>query len=255
VNVTVLYIHVCGLSSGLATLPASIGGFNDCSRKFSDSYKAFDPGYPHELVVCCANGPKKNTEMFDGIDCRWEQYIGSGWDIGAEQAMAAKCDSEFIVCMTSRTYFRRAGWLKRFMEEVEKHGDGLYGSTGSYQVSPILHPIIKGRYRNPHIRTAFYGMSPSLFRKYPHTVNSRDGCFMFESGPYSMTNFCLVRGIQCLMVTWRGCYEFRNWRTPSKIFRKGNQRALIAFDHHTDLYDSATPYDKGLLEKLADGWY
>jgi hypothetical protein len=70
-----------------------------------------------------------------------------------------------------------------------------------------------------------------------------------------MTNLCLSRGIPCLMVTWSGCYEWKDWRTPHNVFRKGNQGALIAFDQHTDMYDGATKAMKIAMAKSADGWY
>lgn len=216
--------------------------FDDCARRFVATYKQFPPGIDHTLYIVCSNGPRDAVceEIFKGMKVVYDQYNGLGWDIGCEQYMARKVPEDFIVSMTTRSYFHRAGWLKRFIEARNQFGEGLYGTTGSYEVSP-------------HIRTAFYGVDTWIYREYPHTIDSRQKGFYFESEIWSFTKFVESLGYPCIMVTWDGCYTKPHWRTPKNIFRSGNQSNILAFDRHSLIYEQADRNTKDMLKKYADG--
>lgn len=216
--------------------------FDDCARRFASTYKQFPPGIDNTLYVVCCNGPRDSIcdEIFKGINVTFDQYDGGGWDIGCEQYMARKVPEKFIVSMTTRSYFHREGWLRRFIEARNQFGEGLYGSTGSYEVSP-------------HIRTAFYGVDTWIYREFPHTVDSRQKGFYFESEDWNFTRFVGSLGLPCVMVTWDGCYLQPQWRTPKNIFRSGDQSQLLAFDRHSTMYQQADNTTKIMLKKYADG--
>lgn len=215
--------------------------FDDCSRRFVETYTQFPPDYPHKLYVVCSGSRDKGCEdIFSGIKVEYDQYDGGGWDIGSEQYMARRIPEQFIVSMTTRTHFARRGWLRRIMEARCQYGEGLYGSSGSYE-------------RSPHIRTAFYGVDAWIFREYPHVIDNREKGFRFESGEWSFTKFVESIGYPTLMVTWDGCYQPRDWRKPKNVFRSGDQSNLIACDRHTLMYSQASRTQKEVFRKAADG--
>lgn len=215
--------------------------FDDCSRRFVDTYKRFPAGYPHKLyVVCSGQRDKACEEIFAGLDVEFDQYDGGGWDIGCEQHMANKVPEQFLVSMTTRTHFSKPGWLKRLMDARLQYGEGLYGSSGSYE-------------RSPHIRTAFYGVDTWIFREYPYIIDNREKGFRFESGEWSFTKFVRSIGYPTIMVTWDGCYQPQDWRKAKNGFRIGDQSNLIVFDRHTLMYATADRIRKDELRRAADG--
>jgi hypothetical protein len=129
--------------------------------------------------------------------------------------------------------------LKRFVEARKQFGEGLYGSAGSFEVSP-------------HIRCCFFGCNPKIFNEYPHEIGTREKTFQFECGRLNFTRW--FKG-KAFMVTWDGVYEQPDWRKPPNIFRRGDQSNLIAWDKHSKVYASASPRGKKILERQADGCY
>ena len=220
------------------------------ARRFSETYQLFPPEADHELLVMCCNGPvtESVTSLFQGLGARFETYCGGGWDCGAGQEAARIADCDFLVCANARVYFKRAGWLRRFVDARMEHGDGLYGATASYESLPYA----PGEF-NPHIRTSFYGCNPSTFRQFPFRIGSREDCFKFESGAWSFTRWFEERGEPCLMVTWDGCYERQDFRKAPNIFRRGDQSNLIIRDRHTEMYEVADARQRAELELRADG--
>lgn len=216
--------------------------FDDCSRRFAESYRKFPAGRDHTLYVVCSNGPRDASceEIFKGIDVVFEQYEEMGWDIGSEQYIARKMPEEFFVGMTTRSYFHREGWLRRFMEARNSLGEGLYGAAGSFENSP-------------HIRTAFYGVDSWIYREYPHTIDTRDKGFFFESLNWNFTKFVEDMGYPCIMVTWDGFYQKQDWRKPKNIFRSGNQKNMLAWDRHSLIYEQSDRTMKDHLRLRADG--
>jgi hypothetical protein len=216
--------------------------FNSCARRFAETYRQFPPEWEHRLYVVCSNGEidQECRDTFSGIDVAFDRYDGGGWDIGCEQHMARKIEEDFCVSMTTRTYFHRSGWLKRLIEARNTFGSGLYGSTGSNEVYP-------------HIRTAFYGVDTWIFKLYPHTIDTRDLGFFFESEEGSFTEFVKCIGRPCLMVTWDGVYSQPDWRKPPNIFRSGDQSNLLAWDRHSLIYARADATLRAELKGYADG--
>jgi len=203
------------------------------SKRFASTYVGFPGDYEHELVVMLCNGnpnDKSHVPVFSGIPCRFELYSGGANDISAQQHMARLSKADIIVCMSSLVHFRRRGWLKRLVEEIEKNGEGLYGAMSSYENSP-------------HIRTCFYACNPESFRAYPHSIETRDDSFRFESKDLSFSTWFSNRS-KCMIVCWDGCYLLSESRAPKNVFRKGDQSNCIAFDRHTDIYENSSPSDK-----------
>ncbi|HEY3932571.1 MAG TPA: hypothetical protein VGM58_09415 [Verrucomicrobiae bacterium] len=229
-KITFVYLHISGREDFLGH-----------SKKFVDTYLKYPAGVEHDLIIGVCGVPldKKAAEIFAPLKCTFIRLENAAWDISAHQQIAHIIDSDFMVCCTSRTYFWKAGWLKRFVEARKQFGEGLYGSAGSFEF-------------NPHIRTCFFGFNPMRLREYPYVIDTRKKAHFFECRKW---NFTKRFGRAAFMVTWDGVYQQANWRTPPNIFRRGDQTNLLTWDKHSRIYADAKPSKKKILERDADGFY
>lgn len=210
--------------------------------RFYESFKEFPPGCDYELwaVACWGEPVDALRQGFYGIKTKWYSYYGACDCISVHQWAASQVEEAFLICMTTRCYFHRAGWLERFVSAREKHGVGLYGVSASFEQSP-------------HICNRAYALDAALFRDYPMEINGRKDAPSFETGPKSITCFVNALQMPCLQVRWDGIDQPQDWRKPENIFRRGNQEQCLVFDRHTDLYRDASEEEKIKLAKLADG--
>lgn len=209
-------------------------------QRLLDSYLKFDAGCPHDLVIIDRCGDSPND-----IPATHLRYDGGGWDCGAWQFAGRNMDADLLVCLNSSAYITGDGWLKRFADAVEAHGDGLYGPMASYEI-------------NPHIRTPCMAFQPHIIREYTAQVVDRNDTYRFEvfgfpDGTPNFTMWVKSKGWQTRMVTWDGDYSLPEWRNQSNIFRRGDQTNLIVRDRHADAYEVSDEAGKRTLERLADG--
>lgn len=191
--------------------------------RFMRTYNAHPPGYPHELILNTHDSP--------------------GRDIAAHQHIARKLDCDFAVFMSARTFFKRSGWLDRLILTWKAVGGGFVGIMGSKEACPLT----PNRTNNPHIRTCLFGCGPELLSKSP-PVNSVNDGFFFESRWLSNLSMEQVR-----MATWTDYYHPDDFRKTVNGFRQGDQSDLLAHDRHSAAYDAATPEQKAMLTRIADG--
>ncbi len=218
--------------------------YDHMAQRWLESYRAFQMGYPHELVVINRYADSPDS-TFDKYVSKYVRYDGGGWDCGAWQFAGRNIESDLLVCFNSSTYVTGHDWLKRFVDAVEKHGDGLYGPLTSYEVMP-------------HVRTPCMIFQPHVINDYPHQVNSREDAYRFEclrwpDGTPTFTDWVKNKGQKTMLVTWDGEYDQPDWRKPPNIFRRGDQSNLIVKDRHADTYEDWSADGKEMLEKLADG--
>lgn len=232
VKTILLYIHVA----------QDVGQFMPYTRRFLDTYVRFPAGIDHELHLINNNGPltPEVIGMFDPYASAYHRYTGTGFDIGAQQRIVQILNCDFLVCTCSTTYFKREGWLRRFVEARLENGEGLYGSHASFQVQP-------------HIRTCFYGLNPERLRQYPWPIQSKSDTYGFEHGHINIVQWMRSVGLPSYLVTWDGCYEMARWRTPPNIFRRGDQSNCLSFDRHSDAFENSDPYNQALLAGAAGG--
>jgi len=204
-----------------------------------ESYLKYKPEIEHELVIIDRYG---NSDH-DVAGANHLRYDGGGWDCGAWQFAGRSIDTELLVCFNSSCVIQGTQWLERFVDAVEKHGEGLYGPLTSNEISP-------------HVRTPCMIFQPKVINEYPVEVRSRADTYSFEScgfpsGTLNFTQWCSKVGYETMLVTWYGEYDQAHWRDPANIFRKGNQRSLIVWDRHCFAYEAADEAGKGRLEELA----
>ncbi|MDQ0392054.1 hypothetical protein [Labrys monachus] len=212
-------------------------------RRFSDSYSRFPPGVDHELVLVNSNNGLTSSlaEAFSGLKYRVIDYDGGGRDIGAHQrASLSLGDDDWIMCLSSTSYARSPSWLKAFVAARDENGDGLYGSTSSFEYSA-------------HIRTTGFFMRVARLREYPRICTTREECLAFESGQDSITNSVRARGLGAWVVTPdSGTLRLAESRRVPHVFRKGNQSNIWIYDGQTDLYDSLAPKQRDILRWRAE---
>lgn len=240
-TVDLIYVHVAR--------PEAAVEFNESARKFIASYKEFPPEHGHKLFIVFCNGDPtpEMLSIYDGVDFSQRSYNGPSMDIGAQQAASRTMNGEFIVSVNSRVYFYKTGWLKRMMESRNENGAGVYGAMASFEGCPLGQV-----WPNPHLRTPFYGMDSKLWLEFPHTVNSRDDSFRFESGEWNIANWCVSKGYRAMLVSWGGCWDQPDWRKVPDGFRSGDQSNCLVRDRHCDIFTD-NPGAHAHLHGLAEG--
>lgn len=213
--------------------------------RFAYTFKQYPPGDDYWLALVCNWGEPTDEirKLFQGTKSTFVDYPEDGCDIGSAQHVARMCDSpRLVLAMTTRCYFHREGWLKRYVEARAKYGPGLYGASGSWQEG------------TPHICTRGYAMDAGLWQRYPHIIDTRDKGPRFEAGDWCVSRWVQEDGMPLVQVTWDGERLFPHWRHPDEkeIFRRGGQAAMLVWDRHTKMYEEADDAEKQRLAALSD---
>lgn len=230
--ITVVFVRVCGKPE-----------YEPGAQRWLASYRKHMPAMPHDLVVINRYQDSPNGS-FDDVASEYMRYDGFGWDCGAWQFAGRNINAELLVCFNSSTVIQGNGWLERFVAAVEQHGEGVYGPLASFEIVP-------------HLRTPCLAFAPKVINGYPAQVNDRQDTYRFEvfgyPDPPNFTQWARAQGYQTRLVTWSGCYDQPQWRTPKNVFRNGDQSDLLIRDRHCEAYEISTPEGKAVLEKLANG--
>jgi hypothetical protein len=217
--------------------------YMDAASRFAETYRKYPAGYEHRLYLINSNGgyTKQIAEIFSGIEHQAITYNGSGWDIGAQQFAAFSMDpQDWILAGSSWTYFKEPNWLVPFGKAIEKRGDGLYGATTSFEISP-------------HIRGTAYLIRCGLYQRYPHGINSREDSLKWESDPkMSLTNWVMAKGLPVCLVTRDAIVPLSGSRQLENVFRSGDQSNILIFDKHTDAFENAGAKERQSLTRSSD---
>ncbi|MDY0340247.1 MAG: methyltransferase domain-containing protein [Coriobacteriia bacterium] len=211
-------------------------------RRFIRTYTTHRPEIEHSLHIVF-NGPSATDAdhaLFEGIADEFHSHDNKGWDIGAFLRTTRDIDCDMVACFGTYTYFTRSGWLERMSQVFEEHGDGLYGASASYEVTP-------------HIRTAGFWCDPELLMSYPLRIRTYRDRYEFEHGGLSITRLAEHLGLGRWLVTWDGVYAQERWREPPDIYRRGDQSNALFFDRSFDMYEAFDPVLKAEYAALADG--
>ena len=231
--VEVVYIHVPG--------DAEHDGF---ARRFVGSYLAFPPDEPHTTTVVC-NGGEPSPEMrslFGGLPrARFMVRVPEdGWDIGGYIDSSRSSAAVMSVYFAGHAHFKRGGWLSMMRRSWDKNGPGYYGTVATYEVAP-------------HLNTTGIWCSPRLMERYPIRVVDKAQRYDFEHGANAMWRMAVSAAIKVRCCLWDGnSYEWRLWRQPPNIYRRGDQSNCLAMFRHTEVFDRADPETRNRLSRLAD---
>ena len=220
-------------------MPGAPGPSNyvNAAKRFADTYTHFSAGQDHELILVDSHGGYSSEikKVFNGIAHSVVPYSGLGWDIGGHLHVASQLPAaDWIMCFSSWGYFRRDGWLFAFEQARQMHGDGLYGSTASWE-------------KSRHIRGTGFFIRCGLLHEYPFQVNSREESFSFEVGPESLTEWCIDNDYGAWIVTPRKTVSLNRAEFLRNGFRRGNQTDIWTFDKHTDLFEQGSVQEQKVL--------
>jgi hypothetical protein len=215
--------------------------FETFSRHFVETYTAHPAGAEHELIVGIVGQDSNGSvhRLFDSLKCRFIELPADGWGITCFQKIAAGLDSDFAVFCEAKSYFHRAGWLKKMVEARMSFGEGLYGGSGH-----SLECV-------PHIRAALFGCHPKALSSF-RPITSREEAGQYEHGKDNFTSAFKSRAHS---VMWDGIVHYPFNVVTKNNFRDGDQSNLLALDRHTDLYAEATEARKRILQKQSQGKY
>lgn len=235
-KVEVYYYHIIELGEGSGRV-RTLDEFVENAWRFSVTYRTYPPEYPHTLVVVLMRGNPTDDDkaIWSGVPCRFEHRKRDGaevWPTTVCQELSSRSDCDFAVTFVSRAYFHRPGWLRRFVEARERHGDGLYASMASLLGCPLqTNPA-----PNPHLRWSMTGFDPKTFNQYPHKIFTVQDEWRFESGDWNVSKWYAAQGKPVKMVTFDGEYSEAQWNVPRDTFCNGDQSNLLNWDRHTDAY-------------------
>ncbi|HXF11075.1 MAG TPA: hypothetical protein VN625_09840 [Desulfuromonadaceae bacterium] len=215
--------------------------FEFFARRFIETYTAYPGGAEHELIVGAVGQDPTGTrrKLFDSLKCRFIDLPGDGWGITCFQKIAATLESDFAVFCEAKTYFHRAGWLKKLVEARTSLGEGFFGGSGH-----SLECV-------PHLRTALFGLHPKALASF-RPITTREEAGNFEHGKDNITETFNRRAYSIL---WDGVVHYPFNTITKNNFRSGDQSNVLAFDRHTDLYAEAPAARKRIMEKQALGKY
>jgi hypothetical protein len=205
------------------------GQYLELALRFLKTYHNYPAGYPHESIVVC-NGGEPNDEvrfMFGAMeDVRFIHHNNCGWDISAHQHAAwENPDADMMLFFGSSAYIKGAGWLARFVQAREKHGDTLYGTMGNRGAEHI------GVY--PHIRTTSFSMSSELMNRCPFRVTNSSQRYAFEHGEDCLTSWIRKIGKIPYVVSWSGVWRWEQWDSFPGGYHRHAQQDMIAGDKNS----------------------
>ena len=127
----------------LARVPEGI----DVFKRFADSYRKYDAGYPHELILLCKGLEKRGErayieEIFKGLCYRIIATSDEGFDINAYLKVSEILDHDFVMFCNTHTEILAGDWLKKMMAHATAPDVGFVGTTASYESIAISQKLI-----------------------------------------------------------------------------------------------------------------
>lgn len=214
--------------------------FRPAVMRFTETMKEFPPGCPYVLIPVFNWGTPVDDirSMFYGLKCQYDYYFSDGADAGSWQHVALRHSDRFLICLTTRCYFFRAGWLYRLVQERKRHGPGLYTTSASHE-GGTMHACLRA-----------FGVDAEFLANY-QAIESRDQGTHFEADGTFM-NFVENNSGTTKLVLWDHCLDKPEWFSKENRFRNGNQEQMLVWDRHSDAYKNASPEEKQRLERMAN---
>lgn len=258
---------------------------------FLNSYKLYDSGYAHTLIIVFKGSRDENeTEGFIQILNEYKlpysllYYDGEGFDINAYRWAAGQLQSDYLFFLNTASILLANNWLVIYIRQLSSD-IGIIGATSSWQsyynsvfainrFSWERNKTIMWNYRkyklftkaffywrflfpafpNPHIRTnAFIVKRIDYLSVKAEQINTKFRSYLYESGKNSLTNQFLKKGLAVLLIDKYGkTYQINEWKS-SNTFWNSEQENLLVSDNQTTVYQMATPDEKERMRKLAWG--
>jgi hypothetical protein len=250
-------------------------------ERFIKSYKYYDAGINHELILIYKGFRSKNDiQKYEEkiINLSHKIYICSdfGYDLNAYFSCFKKFRNnyKYFCFLNSFSEINGADWLRKLSDPLNNKTIGLVGATGSYGtmvpkylapspnlaiwkrvLRPILLPLIIrfkeisfDSFPNPHIRTNGFVISAAIFNqiKFPMPLRKLEA-YKFESGRSGLTKQIKKLGLKCVIVGNNGNVYSENYWPESRIFWSSDQENLLIKDNQTNYYQNANAITKKKL--------
>jgi hypothetical protein len=263
----------------------------DLFASFIASYKEFDGGYPHSLVLLF-NGVKTDTDTVAYrklADQHGLSYVAfsmeHGSDLDAYFWVAPQLDSDYLLFLNTYSEVLSPNWIAHYLNAAGQQGVGVVSATGSYyslfSMAKYVHPlrwspsksfnfnIRKYKYLlknfflyrfyfppfpNPHVRTNGFFIRRDLFLSLRlNRIRKKYDAYRFESGWNSLTRQLMKKGLRPVIIDRFGkVYEIEQWY-ESCTFWTDEQKNLLISDNQTRKFMEAGPKERELLIAIAWG--
>ncbi len=133
-----------------------------------------------------------------------------------------------------------AGWLLKLAVNLDQPKVGMVGATGSFESLSGMDPRF-AIFPNVHLRSNAFMIRRSLLLEIAGEIEISDklDAYLFESGPASLTNEVLRRGLDVQIVGRNGRGYPPRWWPRSETFRRLTQDNLLIADNQTRHYMDA----------------
>lgn len=223
-------------------------------KRFLYSYKKYNSGVKHDLYIIFKGfnnkaSLKKAEYMLKSLKCKKLYLEDKGFDIGSYIEAARKVDSNKICFLKTSSRILSDNWLLKLSINLDQPNVGLVGATASFEslhAYNALFPV----FPNPHIRTSGFMIKRKYFIRLCSEVSieSKDDAWLFESGPFGLTNKIYTQGKEAVLVGKNGRGYTKNFWRGSNIYRVALQDNLLIADNVTDLYmDSTSTWKNGFF--------
>lgn len=195
-------------------------------KDFLDSYVTHPAGIEHDLIV---------------------HESSEGQDIAAYFDIAQSIHHTWVLFLNTYTQILCDDWLGKMAKKATGNIP-LLGAFASWEKCPNGTT----EFPNPHIRSNAFMIKKEWLFRYPWRPETKQGCYEFECGKESLTNWIQGFGFRPLLIVQTESLHIRDWNYANG-FRLGNQEALIFSDRQSRYYDNASPEERARLTELAWG--
>jgi glycosyltransferase involved in cell wall biosynthesis len=164
----------------LARVPEGI----DVFARFADSYRKYDAGYPHDLILLAKGMENRGEkayieEIFKGIRHELMPISDEGFDINAYLDVARLLPHDYILFCNTHTEMLSGDWLGKMMAAGTSGNVGFVAATASYEsISQSQKFISKAVWMTSNGRLPFDSEFYAVFKQYlslhsPKWIRSR----------------------------------------------------------------------------------
>lgn len=218
----------------------------DSFRRFIASYQEFPSGRGHALYVVY-KGFRSATEMerairlFSALDARAIKTGDDRFDIGAYLIAAKEITEDQVCFLNTNSELLASAWLQKLALHLDRPEVGLVGATGSFESLSTLGPRFQP-FPNVHIRSNGFMVGRELFGDLlgGTIIHNKLDAYFVESGPASLTQRVLARGLNVMVVGRNGRGYPPRWWPSSDTLRQGSQANLLIGDNLTRAYMAMT---------------
>ena len=232
-----------------------------CLKNFLYNFKKYQPGHPHELIICFKNlsklEKKKRLKLIKDpkIEIFNDKDNSNDHEWGTLKRLCKLKKNRAIFWMNDHAYPEKKNWLKIIMKHYKKKRFlGTSGSCSSHysnsfyrqEKENILQVFFKiiyffftvPKFPNCHVRTNGFLIKSSEFLKFIENklTNSKLKSFLIESGYNSLTNFFLKKKYKVFIINSNGKKFSLNKMRKSNTFAYADQKNFLISDNHIRNY-------------------